>query len=47
MEKEAVLKNHRLSILQSIYDQMPQFRDLHTNKRCQNDIKIYIFFDEH
>ena len=39
MEKEAVLKNHRLSTLQSIYDQMPQFPDLHTNKSCQNDIE--------
>ena len=29
----------KLCTLQSIYDQMPQFRDLHTNKRCQNDIE--------
>ena len=36
MEKEAVLKKHRLCTLQTIYDQMPQFRDLNTNKRCQN-----------
>ena len=39
LEKEAALENHRLCTLQTIYDQMPQFRDLHTNKRCQNDIK--------
>ena len=39
IEKEAALKNHRFSTLQSIYDQMPQFRNLHTNKRCQNDIE--------
>ena len=39
LEKEAVLKNHGLCTLQTIYDQMPQFRDLHTNKRCQNDIE--------
>ena len=37
LEKKAVLKNHKLCTLQSFYDQMPQFRDLHTNKRCQND----------
>ena len=29
LEKEAVL-----CTLQTIYDQMPQFRDIHTNKRC-------------
>ena len=39
LEKQALLKNHRLSTLQTIYDQMPQFRNLHTNKRCQNDIE--------
>ena len=37
--KEAVLKNHRLCTLQSIFDQIPQFRNLHTNKRCQNDME--------
>ena len=39
LEKEAILKNHRLCTLQTIYDQMPQFRDLHNNKRCANDIE--------
>ena len=39
LEKEAILKNHRLSTLQTIYDQMPQFRNIHSNKRCQNDIE--------
>ena len=38
-EKETILKNHRLCTLQTIFDQMPQFRDLHTNKRCINDIE--------
>ena len=39
MEKEAILKNHRLLTFQNIYDQMPSFRDLDTNKRCCNDIE--------
>ena len=37
MEKKALLKNHRLSTLQSIFYQMPEFRDMETNKRCKND----------
>ena len=37
--KKDVLKNHRLCTLQSIYDQVPQFRDPYTNKRCQNSIE--------
>ena len=36
MEKEALLKNHRLSTLQFIYYQMPEFRDLEMNKGCAN-----------
>ena len=39
LEKEAKLKNHRLLILQTIYDQIPQFRDLESNKRCHYDIE--------
>ena len=39
LEKEALVKNHRLSTLQSIHDQMPQFRDLETNARCHNNIE--------
>ena len=37
MEKEALLKNHRLSTLQFIYHQMLEFRHLETNKRCASD----------
>ena len=33
MGKEAPLKNHILSNLQSIFHQMPEFRDTETNKR--------------
>ena len=33
MEKESLLKSHRLSTLQYIYHQMPEFRDIKTNKR--------------
>ena len=40
MEKEVLLKNHRLSTLQSIFYQMPEFRDIETNKRCKNDTEI-------
>ena len=36
LEKEAKLKNHRLLTLQTIYDQIPQFRDL---ERCHYDIE--------
>ena len=39
LEKEAILKNHRILTLETIYDQMPQFRDLESNKRCHNDIE--------
>ena len=39
LEKESILKNHRLLTLQTIYDQMPQFMDLETNNRCNNDIE--------
>ena len=39
LEKEPLLKNHRLSTLQFIYYQMPKFRDLKTNKRCASDIE--------
>ena len=39
LEKEAKLKNHRLLTLQTIYDQIPQFRDLESNKRCHYDIE--------
>ena len=28
LEKEAILNNHRILTLETIYDQMPQFRDL-------------------
>ena len=39
LEKEAILKNNRILALETIYDQMPQFRDLESNKRCHNDIE--------
>ena len=39
LEKKAILKNHRLSTLQSIYDQIPQFRDLETNEDVTMTLK--------
>ena len=38
LEKEALL-NHRLCMLQTVYDQLPQFRDIMTNKRMINNIE--------
>ena len=36
-KKKTVLKNHNVSTLQQIFYQMPEFRDMKTNKRCKND----------
>ena len=37
MEKKELLKNHRLSTLQSVYLQWPEFRNLNSDKRCAAD----------
>ena len=35
MEKDSLIKNHKLSTLQSIYHQLPEFRDIQANKRSK------------
>ena len=37
MEKIALLRNHRLSTLQSIYLQWPEYRNLNSDKRSVSD----------
>ena len=37
MEKDALLKNYRLSTLQNIYLQWPEIRNLNSDKRSAND----------
>ena len=44
IEKEALLTNRRISTLQSIYLQMPEFRNLTSNKRCFDEAGKKFFF---